>query len=299
MTTPAGNTGVYGFIILFLFLLPAVIDAQSDHDERLAPPVAQQLVREGAFAVRLHSSLGLGTSDNEPDAESRLGESGISPRNGWIADYPVTPDIIGELRESLISAANAGRTGLNKDAALQVFDDAAADYALSVKPRAVSESGKASAAEAGNHPVPAEINKFYSTMGPPVITYYNPPSGYAHLYCLVPYPFKSHGTSFPGFFILKMFHRTVFVKQRVEFVTNRFHVYRNHREFRIDPLARFNGKSFAGIGAADGTGFKKTGIRGSERKVFNSPQPWVKPIVGEGSSCRRGHGVFPGRVGKR
>ncbi|MBI5100452.1 MAG: hypothetical protein HZB33_01255, partial [Nitrospirae bacterium] len=62
------------------------------------PPVSAPLIREGAFALKLAEALGLGHPESEVEAESMLGAAGVAPRNGWIADYPVTPDIIGELR---------------------------------------------------------------------------------------------------------------------------------------------------------------------------------------------------------
>jgi hypothetical protein len=269
---PAGKTGAYFYITLFLFFLPLAIHARAEQNG----PLSQHLVREGAFAVRLLSSLGLGAADDEPDAESSLGESGIAPGNGWIADYPVTPDILGEVRESVRRAAQDGRVRLGKDDALRRIDAAIAACALSFIPLSAAESGKHSAAGAGKHHDPAQQNKYYSTVGPPVITYYDPPPEYSRLYCLVPYPFRSHGSRFSGFFILRTFHRTIFVNGKVKFVTNTFHVFRKHALFRIDPIARFNGKSYAGIGVSQGKGFIETGIIGSGRRVFNSPQPWVR-----------------------
>jgi hypothetical protein len=58
------------------------------------PPAAVPLVREGAFALNL-AALSLDHPTSEVEAESILGTAGIAPSNGWIADYPVTPDIIG------------------------------------------------------------------------------------------------------------------------------------------------------------------------------------------------------------
>ena len=43
---------------------------------------------------------------------------GIAPRNGWIADYPLTPDIIGELRSAIGVALDSGKLAMNKDEAL-------------------------------------------------------------------------------------------------------------------------------------------------------------------------------------
>lgn len=99
-----------------------VTHAQSENP----PPIEQQLVREGDFAVRLASALGISATDEEVEAESRLGEAGITPRNGWIADYPVTPDIICELQKAVGTAADAGKLSVGRDEALKVFYDVAA-----------------------------------------------------------------------------------------------------------------------------------------------------------------------------
>jgi hypothetical protein len=79
--------------ILCLLFLGVTVNAYATHMG--PPPVGQALQREGNFAVKLVSALALGNTEDEVEAESRLAEAGIAPRNGWIADYPVTPDIIG------------------------------------------------------------------------------------------------------------------------------------------------------------------------------------------------------------
>ena len=274
---PADRVGVILYILLFLFLEPAVILAQSGKTGIDIIPVTQQLVREGAFAVRLISSLSSMKTKDETAAESILGDMGIAPHNGWIADYPITPDIVGELQNAVTKAAESGRLKISSDEAYRRFKDVCAEYRLSVEPEILSEKREFASPESWKHPDPASISEQFSMAGPPVITYYDPPPAYSHLYCMVPYPFRSHGLRFPGFFILNQFHRTLFEDGRVEFVSNSFHVFRNHRVFRIDPVARYRGDSFAGIGASNGKKYIKTGIRGSENKVFNGPQPLVKP----------------------
>ncbi|HYS42862.1 MAG TPA: hypothetical protein VEM32_02675, partial [Geobacteraceae bacterium] len=101
-------------VSILLLVMPAIVTAQTappaapqaEKTKQAPPPVAPKLIREGDFAVKLQSALGLGTGEDEAEAESRLGEAGIVPRNGWIADYPVTPDIIGELNTSVSDAAD-------------------------------------------------------------------------------------------------------------------------------------------------------------------------------------------------
>ncbi len=72
-----------------LLLMPALAHAQTVQTQQGPPPVVQPLVDEGTFAIRLGAALGVITTDDEVEAESALGNMGIAPRNGWIADYPV------------------------------------------------------------------------------------------------------------------------------------------------------------------------------------------------------------------
>jgi hypothetical protein len=60
----------------------------------------------------------LGTAKNEAEAESMLASVGIAPKNGWIADYPLTPDIIGEVRKTIGLALDSGKLAMKKDEAL-------------------------------------------------------------------------------------------------------------------------------------------------------------------------------------
>jgi hypothetical protein len=117
-------------ISVFLLLIPTMIHAQGDLVLSGSPPIEQPLVREGAFAVKLSSALGLGTTDNETEAVNRLSSVGIAPRNGWIADYPVTPDIIGELQQSVGDAADAKSISMDRYEALERFADVTAESDL-------------------------------------------------------------------------------------------------------------------------------------------------------------------------
>jgi len=265
------------YILLILALKPAILPAQSEKIETGVFPVEQRLVREGDFAVRLLTSLGLRSAEDYLTAESTLGDLGIAPRNGWIADYPVTPDIIGELLNSVMKAADSGDIKLGKAKARRKFEELCTDSGIPVEPAPYAGKMATAGRKRWNLQDTVSVTGYFAAVGPPVITYYDPPAEYSHLYCLVPYPFSSHGVSFPGFFILKQFHRTVFENGRVEFVSNNFHVFRNHRVFRIDPIARFKGNTYGGIGVPKGRGFKKTGIRGNGKRVFNGPQPLVRP----------------------
>jgi len=238
---------------LFLLLIPAIAAAESQKAPQGSPPIEQPLVREGTFALQLASALGLGNAGSEAEAESMLSEKGILPRNGWIADYPATPDIIGELRQSVSDAANAGKLSINSAEALKRFDGVTADAALNIRPQdedAIISSG----AEGENTVAPTDLNNYYYNTGPPVVTYYTPPDDFFYLYSWVPYPFWCDGFWFGGFFILNDFHRTVFVghhHHHSAFVSNHFHGSSGFT--RVDPVARFVGQSNVPVGVGGRT----------------------------------------------
>lgn len=261
---------------LLLLMMPVMIDfwgapmvyAQAEQAKTALPPVAQPLIREGEFAVKLVSVFQLGAGVDEVEAENLLAQAGIAPGNGWIADYPVTPDIAGELQKAVSSAADSKKLTISKDEAVKRFQDAIADIKVSVKPYAGNPpESQPSGPESYSNP--ADINNYYTTEGPPVITYYSPPHDYLYLYALVPYPFWWNNFWFPGFYILNDFHRVVIVHGRVLFVTNHFNDIKAHRVFRIDPVRRFRGTTYAGIGAPHGRGFISTGVPGSSERIFN------------------------------
>jgi hypothetical protein len=273
---------VRSLVLWFLIILIApVVHAQTTQSNSSLPPISQQLVREGDFAVKLHQALGLGTVDDEAEAENGLGKAGVIPRNGWIADYPVTPDIFGELQKSVGDAADAGKIALNKNDALQKLDSVSSDLALAIKP--YTGTGSAPYGEAvdetaaADYPNPTEVNDYYQTEGPPIITYYSPPPDYYYLYGWIPYPFWWSGFWFPGYFILHDFYRPFHFHNRVGFVSNHFNDVRSHRVFRVDPVSRFNGRTFAGIGVTNRRGFISTGVPRSQRTIFNAPRAQASP----------------------
>ncbi len=258
-------------IYLIMLSLPIYASAQTETTNRPgAPPISQQLIREGDFAVKLQVALGIGTSDDEVEAETALGDLGITPKNGWIADYPVTPDILGELRSSLIASANDGKIDLNSEEALKRLESVSAEMNLGVKPHSTTVSHQTSPEEAVKYPNPTVINNYYTTEGPPVVTYYTPPPDYYYLYGWVPYPFWWAGFWFPGYFILNDFHRPHYYGHRAVFISNHFNHISAHRVFRIDPVQRYSGRTYAGIGVINRRAFIPTGISRSEQRVFNS-----------------------------
>jgi hypothetical protein len=278
--------------VVILLLVYVAGDAQATHVG--PPPVGQALAREGDLAVELVFNLALGTTDKEVEAEGILAAVGIIPRNGWVADYPVTPDIVGEVRDSIITAANGGKISKGRDEALKALNDAVAYLNISIQPYNAGDPVADKPAGAENYPNPAMINSYFSEQGPPVITYYAPPPAYYYMYSWVPYPFWWVDFWFPGYYILYDFHRVVIDDdhghhhghdgddhghnhghdgnhRKVSVVSNHFNDTNNHKVYRIDPVERFKGHTFAGIGAEGKKGFIPTGQPKSQERIFNRP----------------------------
>lgn len=258
-----------------VLLLPLSIGAQEGISQ--PPPVAAPLVREGSFAMKLAEALNVGHPSSEAEAESMLGAVGVAPHNGWMADYPVTPDIIGELRDAVGYAAQAKTISMEKDIALRTLESVQASLSVSVTPApagppstSASEISPGETAEsAQSYPDQTVINNYYSNEGPPIVTYYAPPPDYYYLYGWVPYPFWWGGFWFGGFFILNDFHRHFRDHDGGFFVSNHFNDVRSHRVFRVDPVKRLSGRTFAGIGAPRAKNFISTGVKGSPERIFN------------------------------
>ena len=240
-----------GLILLITF---APVHAQSPLGQTGLPPIAAPLIREGELAMKLHPALGLGLASDEITAESRLGDAGIMPRNGWIADYPVTPDVVGELQRAVADAADAGLLNLNRDQALNQLDYVSALTNVSTVSYGGNATYPAAPSDAGYYPDATALNNYYNSEGPPIYTYFAPPDDYYGLYSFVPYPFLSSGFLFPGFFILRDFHRTVRVHGRPYYCSNHFRYAGSNQIGRIDPIARLGqaGASSTGVPYAGG-----------------------------------------------
>jgi hypothetical protein len=165
--------------IVFLFSIPVISYGQPAQNEQKAPPVSQVLVREGNFAVKLVEVLRLGMAKNEAEAESILATAGIAPKNGWIADYPLTPDIIGELRRAIGVALDSGKLAMNKDEALM-----AVQILIDDQWRMPVASGEEQAREYGEYP-PAVYEGYEGGYEP----YYYPYYAYYYYPYFYPYPY--------------------------------------------------------------------------------------------------------------
>lgn len=225
-----------GFVLVSVLALLAI--AGPGYGAR--PPVEQPLIREGDFAVQLAKSFNLAPTDDEAQAENDLAAAGIAPRNGWIADYPVTPDIVAEIQDSASQAAKSGRLGMDKNTAVRTVQSvlsemglpisvagARNDYDQTAPPREEYESSRSSSSSEyesrsssssrsyeAESPPPAydypEVEDYYYDYGPPVVSYYVPPWDYAYLYSWVPWPFWWGGAWFGGYFMLNDFNVVVY-----------------------------------------------------------------------------------------
>jgi hypothetical protein len=305
-------------IIGSLLLVSLAINAQSDEMASQAPPVAQTLIREGDFAVKLADKLKLGTAQNEAEAESTLTSSGIAPKNGWIADYPVTPDIIGELQNAIDDATESGRLSMSRDEATKTFQDLTTETGLPVmasKEGADEFSNSEPPGGYGSYSNPEMINNYYNNEGPPVVTYYPPPPDYYYMYAWVPYPFWWAGFWFPGFFCLHDFDRIIIVNHRHHRFTNHYFHPRWRRTVTVDPARRGTDSPFraaldrprthSGYGSAEarsgassilersrerarsgGTAMARPDRRPNDRSSFSRPgnRPQGQPLNREGST---------------
>ena len=202
------------------------------------PPIEQPLVREGEFAAELATAFNLTSSHDEAAGESYLASINIMPRNGWIADYPMTPDIIAEVRESVAISASSGYLQISETDAAGIVDNVSIAMNLPVKAgyESSSEYQSRSAApppEASEYVEPSVVEDYYDDNKPPIVTYYPPPFAYGYLYDWVPCPFRWGGYGFRGFFILVDFDRNHHHNPITNHVTNA-----NGTVSRIDATTR-------------------------------------------------------------
>jgi len=245
---------------LGLFMMPFTVYPQSDQKSAGAPPVSQALVSEGDFALKLATALKVGTPTEEAQAEDMLTSAGIAPKNGWIADYPVTPNIVGELQNAVATAADSKKLPMGKDEALKAFRTVTVEAGIPI----IAEVP-------GNYPEtqpqyaesPA-VDDYYSDEGPPVVTYYPPPADYAYLYAWVPCPFFFDVSFFPGFFILNDFDIIVVGHHHHHHrITNHFFDARTHTFGRVDPVRHTL------TNVSHTAAFNSTATRNAASSIFN------------------------------
>jgi len=242
---------------LLLWQPHGAVNAQQTSEQK--PPIEQVLVREGDYAVDLVEALNLGVARNETEAESTLTALGIAPRNGWIADYPMTPDITLEVENAAGMAASSGKLKMGEGAAEQAVERLSAKLGFPVTAAGSVQSQNWSTQNDGAYaepidysnpssysepiaysnpaaypdsiaysnpavyPDPTVINNYYYETGPPVVTYYTPPWDYSYLYSWVPFPFWCGGFFYGGYYMLNDFDRRVTVHRHF----NRDNVYVN------------------------------------------------------------------------
>jgi hypothetical protein len=251
-------------VITALVMVPAVVMAQT-YQAGTSAPISQPLVREGTIAVKMVEVLKLGTTTDEVEAENLLVSAGIAPRNGWISDYPVTPDIANELREAVNAAADSGALTMKKDEALFAFDGVLKEYNLAVT---ADTSGQYAGEQSATYPDNTVINNYYYDEGPPVVTYYAPPPYYAGLYTWVPYPFWWWHFRFAGFFVLADFHRPFFVHNRVVLLSNHFFDVHRRTFVRVDAVRRLNERVIVDRGRTNVRVVGPTEVRKGAERVF-------------------------------
>jgi hypothetical protein len=182
--------------IVFLFSIPVISYGQPEQNIQKALPASQVLIREGNFAIKLVEVLKLGTAKNEAEAESMLASAGIAPKNGWIADYPLTPDIVGEVRNAIGVALDSGKLAINKDEALM-----AVQVLIDNQWRLAVASDKEQARQYGEYP-PAVYEGYEPYYYPELYyyPYYYPyPYYYGDYYYPYPYPYLGGGFVIRGF----------------------------------------------------------------------------------------------------
>jgi hypothetical protein len=239
-----------------------VVNVQPEEAGTQDPPITQILIREGDFAVKLAEVLKIGQAKGEAEAESMLAAVGIAPKNGWIADYPVTPDIIGELQDAIGLAVDSGNLGMNREEAVEAFQDLAAGQGLPVK-----ADGRQNPIEPPKYDEESElVSNYYYTQGPPIVTYYPPPWDYYYLYAWVPYPFWYTGFWFPGFFILTDFH----VRHGDHCITNHYTDPKTSTSLSVDPATRTTGATATRTPGRTGyRGFSSAAARMGATSIFN------------------------------
>jgi hypothetical protein len=252
-----------------------------------APPVAQTLVREGDFAIKLAAELDLGKPENEALAEDMLARAGVSPLNGWISDYPMTPEIVGQLGDSIAAAAGEGKLPMTAGEGTRGL------YSLALRMNLPTPAGSGAGTMPEAPTNPTVVNNYYYDQGPPVVSYYPPPADYVYLYDWVPYPVFWFGFWFPGFYICHNFTTTVIVSNPVfvgrrAIVTNRIIDPVTRRVTVVDPVVR----------TSTGTVRPVTALRSGSGQLFRTAIDMRRGVTMSGVSPARTGTAFTGSAAR-
>ncbi|MGC9196773.1 MAG: hypothetical protein ACP5IL_15160 [Syntrophobacteraceae bacterium] len=241
------RSGIIAFLAAVMALSVYLGAARAQEPSQAPAPVEQPLVSEGEFAIKLSAALNLGFTHDEVEAEDSLAKIDVSPQNGWISDYPMTPDIVEEIRQSALRSASAGKLLMSKTDAAQAVSDVSARFNLPLT--SGGAPGESADSSGSNQSVSTSyLDSYYNDYGPPVVTYYAPPQEYGYLYGWVPYPFWWGGNYFGGYYILNDFdcregyynhgrHHRRYHGREGHRITNHA-TGANGAVSRIDPLAR-------------------------------------------------------------
>lgn len=243
-------------------------ETQSSMPATQSPPISQPLVREGDFAIKLVEALKIGQAKSEAEAESMLASVGIAPKNGWIADYPMTPDVIAELENAIGEAADSNRLPMKRNEAVGAFRSAAMELGLPIVAETPNRYAESPSQTTPQYTEPSVVNHYYYTEGPPIVTYYPPPPDYYYLYAWVPIPFWYSGFFFPGYYILYDFHTVIIINKRVCVITNHFRDPNTGRVFTVHPAKRQPVNMFEGREAPSKRGFNSSEARNSARSIY-------------------------------
>jgi hypothetical protein len=230
----------------------------------------------------------LGTPENEAVAEDMLAKAGIAPLNGWISDYPMTPEIVGQLGDSISAAAGKGTLPMTTGEATKGL------YTLASQMNLPTPAGPAAGTVPEGQSNPTVVNNYYYDQGPPIISYYPPPPDYLYLYAWVPYPVFWFGFWFPGFFICHNFTTTVIVSNtafvsRTAIVSNRVINPVTRTVAVIDPVVR----------TSTGTVRPTTALRTGSGQLFGTVTDMRRGVTLSGvSAVPRGTAVSGRTAGK-
>ena len=102
--------------------LPPPPTVSGKADASSPTPVAQALVPEGVYAQRLIETLKLGAVKDDAKAEELLSSLGIEPKYGWISEYPLTPEVLGELDKDIATASAQEKIAPSTDQAVKLVN---------------------------------------------------------------------------------------------------------------------------------------------------------------------------------